>query len=78
MVEVAQDRRAPGTPRQPKAPALLSENRRAFALLLSLIVFLVLVPILENYPFGALVLIASLYAILVTASLQVAASTGRK
>lgn len=78
MTEVAEDRRAPGAPRQPEAPAILIQSRRALALLFSLILFLVLVPILENNPFGALVLIASLYAILVTASLQLAATTGKK
>lgn len=79
MAEVAEDRSTPaGTPEQPEPDGFHIHDRRALALLLSLIFFLVTVPILERKPLGELVLIASLYAMLVTAVLQLAALEGKR
>jgi hypothetical protein len=52
-------------------------DRRALALLISLVAFLVLLPVLEKNKIGSLIVVVSIYATLVTATLQIAALTGR-
>ncbi len=79
MVEVAEDRRAPaGAPEERKLPKERIRDLRALALLVSLVLFLVLMPILEEGELGGLILIVSLYATLVTALLQLATYTGKR
>jgi len=79
MVDVAEDRRAPAdTPEEGVSRKERIRDRRAFALLVSLVVFLVLMPILEGSEIGGLILIVSLYATLVAALLQLATYTGKR
>lgn len=79
MPEVVEDRRAVASvldelaARQERV-----SDRRALALLASLVAFLVLLPILEKNRIGSLILVVSIYATLVTATLQIAALTGRR
>ena len=53
-------------------------DRRSLTLLLSIVLYLVLGPALENHPFGSLILIISLYTMLVAAILQIAALKGKR
>jgi hypothetical protein len=79
MAEVSEDRRASaGTPEKGKPGEERIRDRRALALLLSLILFLLLVPILEKSALGGLVLIVSLYATLVAAFLHLATYTAKR
>ncbi|MDE3135148.1 MAG: hypothetical protein KGL59_01110 [Acidobacteriota bacterium] len=53
-------------------------DRRSLALLLSLVLFLLLLPILDDTEIGELILIVSLYVTLVTAVMQLATYTGNR
>lgn len=79
MMGVAEERRAPAGPTEERE--LRKERVRdgyALALLLSLVAFLVLVPVLEATKLGGLVLLLLLYSTLVTSILQLASLTGNK
>jgi hypothetical protein len=79
MAEVAEDRRTPaGTPEEGAPGKDRIRDRRALALLLSLVLFLLLLPALEETKFGGLILILLLYSTLVTSILELASLTGRK
>jgi hypothetical protein len=79
MAEVAEDRRTPaGTPEEGAPGKERVRDRRALALLLSLVLFLLLLPALEETEFGGLVLILLLYSTLVTSILELAGLTGRR
>lgn len=79
MVKVAEDRHSPvGAPGERELPKEHIRDRRAFALLVSLIFFLVLMPILEKGELGELILMVSLYTTLVAALLQLATYTGKR
>lgn len=78
MAKVVEGRRASAdTPEEQEARRRRHE-RRALALLVSLVLFLVLLPILENSELGSLILIGSLYAMLVMALLHLATYTGKR
>lgn len=78
MAQVAEERRAGAdTPEEQEARRKRHE-RRALALLVSLVLFLVLLPILEESELGSLVLIGSLYATLVMALLHLATYMGKR
>jgi len=76
MVEVAEDRRTPSGEGTPLIERI--RDRHALALLLSLVVFLVLMPVLEETRLGGLILILLLYSTLVTSILELASLTGRR
>lgn len=79
MAEVAEFRRAPArTPEADEARRETIRDRRSLALLLSLALFLVLLPVLDGNELGELVLIVSLYATLVTAMMQLATYAGNR
>jgi hypothetical protein len=79
MPEVAEARRTPAdAPEQRESRKDHIRDRRALALLVSLVLFLVLMPILEGSELGEMILIVSLYATLVTALLQFATYTGKR
>jgi hypothetical protein len=79
MAEVAEFRRVPAeTPEGEEERKQRIRDRRSLALLLSLVLFLVLLPVLDGSELGELVVIVSLYAMLVTAVMQLATYTGNR
>ena len=79
MAQVAEDRRARvDTPEERELRKERIRDHRALALLLSIVLFLLLLPILDGNEIGEIILIISLYATLITAMMQLATYTGNR
>jgi voltage-gated potassium channel len=79
MVEAVEERPAPaGAPEDREWKKERIRDRRALALLLSLVLFLLLMPVLAETKLGGLLLVLLLYSTLVTSIRELASLTGRK